>query len=150
MLGDLVHGPVPDAAWRGAWQAWRDRHAGLRVVVVAGNHDRALAGVTTASALLDVELLPAVLHDGPFVLRHDPPRGDGDGGDGGDSLVLCGHLHPVFALPGIPRRWPGFWHRPGLLVLPAFSAFTGGWRVDLAPGERALLCVEGGIVPLAR
>lgn len=147
VLGDLVHGPVPDAAWRDAWQAWRDRHAGLRVAVIAGNHDRALAGATPSSAVLGVELLPAVLHDRPFVLRHDPPRGDGDGGNGS---VLCGHLHPVFALPGVARRWPGFWHRPGMLVLPAFSAFTGGWRVDLSPGERALLCVEGGIVPLAR
>ena len=157
VLGDLVHGPVPDAAWLADWQAWRDRQAELRVTVVAGNHDRALAGAAPASALLGVELLPAVLRDGPFVLRHDPARGDvevgtGDGGNGdaGNGLVLCGHLHPVFALPGMARRWPGFWHRPGVLVLPAFSAFTGGWRVALAPGERALLCVDGGIVPLAR
>ena len=76
VLGDLVHGPVPDAAWLADWQAWRDRQAELRVTVVAGNHDRALAGAAPASALLGVELLPAVLHDGPFVLRHDPPRGD--------------------------------------------------------------------------
>lgn len=160
VLGDFVHGPVPDASWRSAWQAWRDRHAGLQVAVVAGNHDRALAAATPASAILRVELLPPVLRDGPFVLRHDPPRSVGagdngdhsDGGDGGDGggLVLCGHLHPVFALPGMARRWPGFWQRPGMLVLPAFSDFTGGWRVDLVPGERALLCVEGGIVPLAR
>jgi DNA ligase-associated metallophosphoesterase len=152
VLGDLVHGPVPDAPWRMQWGAWRERHARLRVAVVAGNHDRALGPGTAAAARLGVELLPAVLRDGPFELRHAPPHADADRGDDGrgNGIVLCGHLHPVFALPGMARRWPGFWQRPGMLVLPAFSAFTGGWRVDLAPGERALLCVEGSVIPLSR
>jgi metallophosphoesterase superfamily enzyme len=62
--------------------------------------------------------------------------------------VLCGHLHPVFAPAGLRRRFPGFWLGAGALGLPAFSAFTGGTLVELAPGERALLCVEDALVPL--
>ena len=149
VLGDLVHGPVPDAEWRADWSAWRARHAELRVRVVAGNHDRALVAAWQA---LGVDLLPPVLADGPFELRHDPPppRGRDAAARADGGIVLCGHLHPVFALPGLGRRWPGFWQRQDMLVLPAFSAFTEGWRVELAPGERALLCVDDALVPLAR
>jgi len=138
VLGDIVHGPVPEAAWRTQWLAWRAARPRLRVGVVAGNHDRALR-----TADLALELLPEVLRDGGLVLRHDPvPSPDG--------VVLAGHLHPSFGLPGMRRRWPGFWwrERAGLLVLPAFSAFTGGFRAELEPGERALLCVDGALVSI--
>src|SRR5918993_703996 len=138
VLGDIVHGPVPEAAWRTQWLAWRAARAALRVGVVAGNHDRALRGADLA-----LDLLPPVVHDGALVLRHDPIATP-------DGVVLAGHLHPCFGVPGMTRRWPGFWwrERTGLLVLPAFSAFTGGFRADLAPGEQALLCVDGALVPI--
>jgi DNA ligase-associated metallophosphoesterase len=138
VLGDIIHGPVPDAAWRTQWLAWRAARPALRVGVVAGNHDRALR-----RADLALDLLPEVVRDGGLVLRHDPVPSD-------DGVVLAGHLHPCFGVPGMRRRWPGFWwrERAGLLVLPAFSAFTGGFRAELAAGERALLCVDGALVPI--
>jgi DNA ligase-associated metallophosphoesterase len=136
VLGDIVHGPLPDAGWREDWRRWRERRAALRVALVAGNHDRRLA-----DGDLGLELLPASVADGALVLRHEPGRVQ-------DAVVVCGHVHPVFAPPGLRRRFPGFWLREGQLVLPAFSAFTGGHRVDLAPGERGLLCVDGALVPM--
>lgn len=127
VLGDLLHGRTDLSSWRDAWEAFRDRHPLLSVVVVDGNHDRALAG-----AGLDVERVGDVVADGPFVLRHAPgtdPRGH----------VLCGHVHPVLKLPGHPRT-PAFWQRAGCTVLPAFSAFTGGYALRLQTGESAILC----------
>ncbi|WZB67678.1 metallophosphoesterase [Achromobacter xylosoxidans] len=41
IVGDLLHGPAAQAAWRDAWLEWRRQHAGLDVAVLAGNHDRA-------------------------------------------------------------------------------------------------------------
>jgi len=128
VLGDLLHGRTDLSSWRHAWEAFRDRHPGLVVVVVDGNHDRALA-----RAGLDVELVGETYPDGPFVLRHAPgidPRGH----------VLCGHLHPVLKLPGGHPRTPAFWLRTGCTVLPAFSAFTGGHPIRLLPRESAVLC----------
>ncbi len=136
ILGDLLHGPAPRAAWHRRWGAWRERHAGLRVVAIRGNHDRALRG-----AGLAIEAAGEQVEDGPFLLRHEPfahPR----------LHVLCGHLHPLAALPGLPRRWPAFWLRTGVSVLPAFSQFTAGVVPTLLAGEQLVACVEGTAIAL--
>jgi DNA ligase-associated metallophosphoesterase len=134
VLGDLLHGPVPDAAWRRVWREWRERHAGVRVAVLAGNHDRRLA-----DADLGVEALPGQVQAGPFLLSHLPPARDED------APSICGHLHPVVRLEG--QRWPCFWRQEQRLVLPAFSAFTGGHALGVADGWLGV-CVPGAVVPL--
>ncbi|WP_371180843.1 ligase-associated DNA damage response endonuclease PdeM [Xanthomonas sacchari] len=136
ILGDVLHGAAPDADWQRQWHAWRALHPQLRVAAIAGNHDRALAG-----AGLDIALLGAQVEDGPFVLRHDPVTD-------AQRHVLCGHLHPLAKLPGLRPRWPAFWLRHGMTVLPAFSHFTAGVAPVLAPGERLVACVEGAALAL--
>lgn len=134
VLGDLLHGPTPDAAWREAWDNWRLEHSELQVSVVAGNHDRRLA-----AAGLDLTCIAGPWLDPPFSLQHEPARHP--------SLhVVCGHLHPCFAVPAVRRRWPGFWLQPSLLMLPSFSAFTGGFPVTLGPREQAVLCVGDALI----
>ena len=136
ILGDILHGAAPPAAWRGHWDAWRERHGDVRVVGIIGNHDRALANTP-----LGMELMEEGFEDGPFALRHEPiphPR----------LHVICGHLHPLAAPPGMRRRWPAFWLRPGLTVLPAFSYFTAGVVAEPASGEQLIACVEGEAIPL--
>ncbi|GHB96460.1 ligase-associated DNA damage response endonuclease PdeM [Thermomonas carbonis] len=127
VLGDMLHGRADLSSWRAAWEDFRKLHPRLSIAVVDGNHDRALQ-----QARLDIERLGDAVHDGPFVLRHDPaldPRGH----------VLCGHLHPVLKLPGQPRT-QAFWLQPGCTILPAFSAFTGGYLLRLGEGDSAVLC----------
>jgi DNA ligase-associated metallophosphoesterase len=134
VLGDLLHGPVPEAAWRESWRDWRARHPQLRVAVLAGNHDRRLV-----DAALAVEALPERVDALPFELAHLPPA------DPGRRPTICGHVHPVVRLEGV--RWPCFWWRARTLVLPAFSAFTGGHA--LAPADGWLgVCVPGAVVSL--
>ncbi|MFP7721368.1 ligase-associated DNA damage response endonuclease PdeM [Lysobacter sp. A3-1-A15] len=136
MLGDVLHGPVNDTAWQRTWRDWRARHVGLRVAALVGNHDRALA-----RAGLGLELLGEAVDDGPFALRHAPQ-------DHPSLHVLCGHLHPCVSLPGMRRRWPVFWLRPGLTMLPAFSAFTGGALIERRAGEAMAICVQGQLMLL--
>ncbi|MBD9369997.1 ligase-associated DNA damage response endonuclease PdeM [Xanthomonas sp. XNM01] len=136
ILGDLLHGPVPRAHWLAHWQRWRARHAALRIRVLRGNHDRMLDPTT-----LGIDTMETEAEDGPFLLRHDPvahPR----------LHVVCGHVHPQAQLPGLRRRWPAFWLRPGISVLPAFSAFTAGITPSLRGGEQLVACVEGEAVAL--
>nr|CCP41218.1 hypothetical protein BN444_02942 [Xanthomonas translucens pv. translucens DSM 18974] len=106
------------------------------MAAIAGNHDRALAG-----AGLDIAPLGAQVEDGPFALRHDPaPHAQ--------LHVLCGHLHPLAKLPGMRQRWPAFWLRERMTVLPAFSQFTAGVVPVLEAGERLVACVEGAVLAL--
>ena len=133
--GDVLHGPAHDTTWRRDFDAWREAYAGIEVGALAGNHDRALPGANLA-----ITLHGPGIDDVPFALRHDCDLVPG-------LHVLCGHLHPVVSLPGIVRRrWPVFWLRPDVTVLPAFSAFTGGFRVDPRVGERVGVCVDDGVV----
>lgn len=136
VLGDFLHGAASPRSWRDSWTAWRTAHASLRIGVVTGNHDRALAG-----AGLALDLLGDAIDEGPFALRHAPqehPR----------LHVLCGHLHPVAAPAGLRRRWPAFWLHPGMTVLPAFSRFSGGWRPPATPGATVMACVEESLIPI--
>lgn len=143
VLGDLLHGALTDTHWRGQWDAWRARHAAVEVAILTGNHDRALA-----AAGLDVVLLGDAVDDGPFALRHAPDDAPATR-DGTPALhTLCGHLHPVVRMPGLGRRLPAFWLRPGITVLPAFSAFTGGVPIDPAAGETLVACAGGEAILL--
>lgn len=138
VLGDVLHGPAPDAAWRARWDAWRRARPELQVAALVGNHDRALA-----QAGLGIELLGDALDEPPFALRHEPELH-------ATLHVLCGHLHPCIGLPGLgPRRWPAFWLRERMTVLPAFSAFTGGIAVAPSAGEAVAVCVEDTITRIA-
>lgn len=137
VVGDVLHGPAAQAAWRDAWMTWRRAHADLDVAVLAGNHDRALEG----DAMGMRELGDAVV-DGPFLFRH-VPRADTQG-----RHVIAGHVHPKTRVAGVPRSWPAFWLRPDMTVLPAFSDFTGGFAVRPEPGAALVACVEGETVPL--
>lgn len=136
ILGDVLHGAAHRAAWYRQWQGWREQHATLEIGALAGNHDRALP-----KADLGLTLLGEQLQVGPFLLRHDPhPH---------PSLhVLCGHVHPLARLPGMQRRWPAFWLRERLTVLPAYSRFTAGIAPVLATGEQLVACVEDEAIAL--
>jgi DNA ligase-associated metallophosphoesterase len=136
ILGDVLHGPALESRWREHWNRWRASHPGLRIVALTGNHDRALA-----SAGLQLELVGPMVEDAPFALRHDPePHA---------SLhVLCGHLHPLAQLPGMRRRWPAFWLRENITVVPAFSQFTAGVSPKLEAGQQLVACVEGEAIAL--
>ena len=136
ILGDVLHGPLHRAAWYSQWLAWRELQPRLEIHVVRGNHDRALSEAT-----LQVRVHEAQATLGPFLLRHEP---EGDVG----AHVIGGHLHPLVALPGLPRRLPAFWLRDRVTVLPAFSQFTAGVVPVLAAGERMVACVDAAAVLL--
>lgn len=128
VLGDFLHAARSEGS-DAAWQQFRQAHSQLAMAVVPGNHDRAL----DADAA-DVKLIPDGTSDGPFNFRHAPGEPDGASG-----YTLCGHLHPVFKLPAM-RAHPLFWIGDRCTVLPAFSLFTGGLRVDRRQVLGSVLC----------
>ena len=143
ILGDFMHAaPSPGERWLGALSAFLDAHAALAVEVVAGNHDR-IGG----RALVDarVRWIEGSVHEGPFVLQHEP-------GEDARGYVLAGHVHPACRIGGGRRgeslRAPAFWFRRRGAVLPAFGAFTGGETIRPTRGERVFLAGPDCVVPV--
>lgn len=135
ILGDFLHGAAHPAVLE-AWDVFRRSQAELSVALVRGNHDRSLD--PTRSGL---DELADGVRDGPFEFRHAPTSRTAGG------HLLCGHVHPVARLPGVGRA-PIFWLRDQALVLPAFSRFTGGYRVDLASCSGSVVCNGTDLVRL--
>lgn len=134
ILGDFLHGPRTERA-EGLWAEFRDTHIHVQIGVIPGNHDRRL---TAESLRLDV-LRDEMVAD-PFLMRHSPLAADKS------SLhVLCGHIHPMLKIAGAGRH-PLFWLRPDCTVLPAFSGFTGGWRVRPSDAYGSAVCDGKDIV----
>lgn len=137
ILGDMLHGPLHrDAAWLQQWSVWRARHATREVVLVAGNHDRAVDATR-----LGLDAVVRHLDTGPFRLAHDAQPVPG-------RYVLGGHVHPVVRLhrTGLKAQFPVLWARADHAVLPAYSRFTGGYRIEPAAHDGLWLCVPEAVV----
>jgi DNA ligase-associated metallophosphoesterase len=148
VLGDLLHAPASQAPLViDALASWRARHAGVRVLLVRGNHDDR-AGDPPPHCGIEVVDEPFML--GGLALCHVPPQPQiralpGERGAASTRAepecspapsvpthALAGHLHPVTALASRHDRirLACFLLERNCLVLPAFGEFTGGWPVD--------------------
>jgi DNA ligase-associated metallophosphoesterase len=135
ILGDVLHGAANSAHWQQQWAMFVARWPQLRVQAVLGNHDRALR-----ASRLEMELLGDGLQVDGLTLCHDR--------DSVTGPALAGHVHPVVRLPGLARALPVFWQQHDQLVLPAFSAFTGGHRLRSAPDHLLYACNGEQLVAL--
>lgn len=135
ILGDVLHGGQVQARWREDWAAFRQRWPRLAMMAVTGNHDRSLATVP-----LGLQLLDQVWMQEGINFCHDV--------EDAAAPVIGGHLHPVLRIPGETRRVPVFWICRQRMVLPAFSAFTGGYRVSPGRDDRFYACNGTQIVGL--
>ena len=131
VLGDFLHaaaGRVP--ALDVAVRAWRERHAGLDVALVRGNHD-AHAGDPAPDWGVEVVAEPHLA--APFLLCHTPQQPP-------TGYALCGHVHPGVRV-GDDRdsvRLPCFVLGPRRALLPAFGRLTGLALVAPEAGERVV------------
>jgi len=124
--GDLLHrfgAPSERTAGTVRALAGAVRAAGARPVAIAGNHDAGLARVW-----------PGPVHD-TYRLDDDTLVCHGhEGVDEAAERYVCGHLHPAIEIEGRKRDCflydpAGYRERP-TLVLPAFSTFAAGLRIE--------------------
>jgi DNA ligase-associated metallophosphoesterase len=141
VLGDLVHGAATErSAWVERVRAWRQVHAGVDVLLIAGNHDRHFDVRS-----LGIDVVPDRLAIAPFVLSHHPdahPAG----------YTLAGHVHPgVVVRDGWRRhRLPAFVFDRDVGMLPAFGTLTGLHEVTAAPHREIVAVTPAGLVPVNR
>jgi metallophosphoesterase superfamily enzyme len=124
--GDLCHrfgAPSERTAGTVRALAGAVRAAGAKAVAVTGNHDSGLGDVWPGP-VHDAYRLP----DDTLVCHgHEAPEADA-------KRYVCGHLHPAIEIEGRKRDcflWTpaGYRNRP-TLVLPAFSTFAAGLRIE--------------------
>jgi uncharacterized protein len=141
-LGDLLHSARGRAsATLASVQRWRERHAGLQLLLVRGNHDRH-AGDPPAG--WGVQAVDEPLRLGGLALMHHPQPVAG-------AYVLAGHLHPCAVLGGRAHdrlRLPCFHFGPAVGVLPAFGEFTGMHALPRAAGDRVFVVQGAAVRPL--
>lgn len=139
-LGDFLHARAAHApATLGAMQAWRLRHAQLRLTLVRGNHD---LHAGDPPAALDMVMVDEPYGAGPFSLCHHPDLA-------APGYVLAGHVHPVFHLRTArgrdTLRLPCFLLGPTRAILPSFGAFTGGHAVAPQAGEQVYVTADEAV-----
>lgn len=148
VLGDFLHAKESHASSTlAALSNWRQRHPHLHCLVIEGNHDLHAGQVQASFSIQSIT--------GPYVhgcLRgvHHPPEQQGD--QAKDTLTLAGHVHPVVHLRSRTDRLrlPIFWLHQGVLTLPAFGEFTGGFAINPAAQRDGEVFVVGEqVLPLA-
>lgn len=138
-LGDLFHARQAHApATLASLYRWREQHAGLDLVLVEGNHDRA-AGAPPPPLRIHVERDPWCVGD--VALCHYPRFVN-------SANSVAGHLHPAIQLYGRADsiQLPCFWLRDGLTILPAFGSFTGGAVIEREDGDRVIAVAEDRVI----
>ncbi|HEY4093187.1 MAG TPA: ligase-associated DNA damage response endonuclease PdeM [Luteibacter sp.] len=138
ILGDLVHGAATSrSAWVDDVRRWRDRHANIDMLLVAGNHDRHFE-VTG----LGIAVQPDRLAMPPFVLSHHPHAH-------AESYVLAGHVHPGIIMRDGWRkhRLPAFVFDRDVGMLPAFGTLTGLQEVKTLQAHHVFAVTPAGVIP---
>ena len=148
ILGDLFHARsgCTEAVFA-EFAATRRRIAATEVILVIGNHDRALGRVPNT---LGLDACVPALAEPPFHFVHEPAT---PLSTERTTFTVAGHLHPTVSIRSpagdrIADRC--FAAEESLLVLPAFGSFTGGHRVAPAPGLRLWVARDDGVVEVTR
>lgn len=136
IAGDLVH----DRAAAGEAGALISRLAQVcEPIVLAGNHDRQLAG--------KIPMLTCWQSDG-FYFHHGHCAAETPG-----QIQVIGHHHPAGSIrdgAGLRIKLPAFVQQGSCWILPAFSPWAGGVRWNADAESRTWLCTPTRILGLPR
>ena len=128
IVGDLTHSSANKEL--DLFKRWRKDFSLLAVDLVKGNHD-ILDDDWYDDANIVVSNSKLVVND--FVFLHDMKSKKKLGDNEMKLYAFAGHLHPGISLKGQGRqslRFPCFYFTKEFCVLPAFSRFTGTYRVN--------------------
>lgn len=140
ILGDFFHAKAGrDDELHETIGAWRRSHADVAMLLIRGNHDRRAGRVLSDWSIEEAN----ERHEEDGILLCHAPCDDAT------LPLLCGHVHPVFAMKDFDRtsvRVPCFVIDPHLMMLPSFGTMTGGYRVEQEPDRRIYLVAGPRIV----
>ncbi|MBA2746203.1 MAG: ligase-associated DNA damage response endonuclease PdeM [Flavisolibacter sp.] len=140
VVGDLFHSHSNlELEW---FKNWRNEMAGLRIILVKGNHDILKANWYENAG---IELVAERLKLNSFVFSHENCHVNED------EYSFCGHVHPGIMLQGTGKqslRFPCFYFSKQYCILPAFSKFTGLAIIEPKQGEHVYAVVEDKVLKI--
>lgn len=140
VVGDFFHSAAnTELDW---FKRWRESFAGLKIVLIRGNHDILKDSWYQEAA---IEVVHPTLQLNGFLFSHDRCE-TADG-----VYSFCGHIHPGVVLHGLGKqslRFPCFYFGQTHCILPAFSKFTGAVGMDKAAAQAVYAVVENELVKI--
>lgn len=128
---------------------WRKDFSLLEIELVKGNHD-ILSDSWYAEAGIRVN--KEKLLASPFNFIHDLKTVATLSDEEKAMYAFTGHMHPGISLRGQGKqslRFPCFYFAKEYCVLPAFSRFTGTFRVKPLKGETVFAVVENSVMQMS-
>jgi DNA ligase-associated metallophosphoesterase len=128
---------------------WRKDFSLLHIDLVKGNHD-ILDENWYAEA--NIKVNEKKLQAGPFIFIHDLAHHQFLTENEKQLYTFTGHMHPAISIKGQGRQslqFPCFYFAKNYCVLPAFSRFTGTYKVTPEKGETVFALVENTIMQIA-
>lgn len=131
IAGDLTHSR--ENSEMDLFRKWRDDFPHLEVHLAKGNHDT-MNKAWYEKAGITVHHDPLAIRQ--FLFIHDITDWKGDVEK--EQYIFSGHVHPAISMAGKAKqslRLPCFYFTKQYCILPAFSRFTGGYRVMPRKGD---------------
>jgi len=146
IAGDLTHSTANKEL--DLFIKWRKDFSLLHIDLVKGNHD-ILADNWYADA--NIKIHSWKLAEPPCIFLHDIKAEKQLTEEEKKLYHFTGHLHPGITIKGQGKqtlKFPCFYFTKKYCVLPAFSRFTGTFKVRPAKGETVFALVENSIIQL--
>lgn len=146
IAGDLTHSTANKEL--DLFIKWRKDFSLLHIDLVKGNHD-ILADNWYADA--NIKIHSWKLAESPCIFLHDIKAEKQLTEEEKKLYRFTGHLHPGITIKGQGKqtlKFPCFYFTKKYCVLPAFSRFTGTFKVRPAKGETVFALVENSIIQL--
>ena len=127
---------------------WRKDFSLLHIDLVKGNHD-ILEDSWYKEA--DIKVSNKKLKIGPFLFIHDLSLHQNLTEKEKQQYTFTGHMHPAINIKGQGKqslRFPCFYFARNYCVLPAFSRFTGTFKVTPEKGETVFALVENTVMKI--
>jgi DNA ligase-associated metallophosphoesterase len=146
IAGDLTHSTTNKEL--DLFLKWRKDFSLLHIDLVKGNHD-ILADDWYNEANIKVSSWKMIAS--PFIFLHDENAEQKLADEEKKLYRFTGHLHPGISMRGQGRqalKFPCFYFAKDYCILPAFSRFTGTYKVKPEKGETVFAIVENSIMQL--
>lgn len=133
IVGDFTHSTANQELDH--FLKWRNDFSLLHIDLVKGNHD-ILDSNWYAGANINIIPYQLILHD--FCFRHDLKIKNKEQDSENVLYSFVGHVHPGITVKGKGKqslRFPCFYFTEKHCILPAFSRFTGTYKVERKKNE---------------